>query len=118
MVSPEQWVFANQHNAGNFDKVDGHNHYSMVAHYLQRLVAQVLDMIAGMAVVEIEPALVVGPFAVDQYWMIDQDEESQYLFEPESLQIRRHYPEIVIEPLRQEVVVLQQVALVLATHSP
>ena len=85
MGSPEQWVFANQHNAGNFDKVDGHNHYSMVAHYLQRLVAQVLDMIAGMAVVEIEPALVVGPFAVDQYWMIDQDEESQYLFEPKSL---------------------------------
>ena len=90
----------------------------MVAHYLQRLVAQVLDMIAGKAVVEIEAALVVGPFAVDQYWMIDQDEESQYLFEPESLQIRRHYPEIVIESLSQEVVVLQQVALVLATHLP
>ena len=127
MVSPEQWVFADQHSADNFDKVDGHNHYSMVAHYLQRLVAQVLDMIVGMAVVEIEPALVVGPFVVDQYWMIDQDEESQYLFEPESLQIRRHYPEIVIESLRQEAFVMQleklgvniqQVALVLATHSP
>ena len=88
MESPEQWVFAYRHNvfdAGNFDKVDGHNHYSMVvdnrfgnavAHYLQRLVAQVLNMIAGIAVVEIEPALVVGPFFVVQYWMIDQDEES------------------------------------------
>ena len=102
MESPEQWVFAYQHNvfdAGNFDKVDGHNHYSMVvdnrfgnviAHYLQRLVAQVLDMIARMGVDEFEPALVVEPFSVDQYWMIDQDEESQYLFDPESLQIRRH----------------------------
>ena len=76
MESPEQWAFAYQHNAGNFDKIDVHNHYNMVAHYLQRLVAQVIDMIAGMAVVEIEPALVVGPFAVVQYWMIDQDEES------------------------------------------
>ena len=27
-----------------------------------------------MGVVEFEPALVVGPFAVDQYWMIDHDE--------------------------------------------
>ena len=88
MESPEQWVFAYQHNvfdAGNFDKVDGHNHYNMVvdncfgnavAHYLQRLVTQVLDMIAGIADVEIEPTLVVGPFSVVQYWMIDQDEES------------------------------------------
>jgi len=62
MESPEQWVFAYQHNvfdAGNLDNVDGHNHYSMVvdncfgnavAHYLQRLVAQVLDMIAGITV--------------------------------------------------------------------
>ena len=33
MESPEQWVFAYQHNVfdvGNFDKVDGHNHYNMV----------------------------------------------------------------------------------------
>ena len=67
MVSPEQWVFADQHNADNFDKVDGHNHYSMVAHYLQRLVARVLDMIAGMAVVQFELALVVGPFVDAQY---------------------------------------------------
>jgi len=84
----EQWVFAYQHNVfdvGNFNKVDGHNHYSMVvdnlfgnvvSHYLQRLVAQVLDMIVGIMVVEIELAMVVGPFAVVQYWMIDQDEES------------------------------------------
>ena len=88
MESPKQWVFAYQHNVfdvGNFDKVDGHNHYSMVvdnrfgnavAHYLQRLVAQVPDMIVGIAVVDIEPAMVVGPFVVVQYWMIDQDEES------------------------------------------
>ena len=88
MESLEQWVFAYQHNVfdvGNFDKVDGHNHYNMVvdnpfgnavAHYLQRLVVEVLDMIAGMAVVEIEPALVVGPFDVVQYWMIDQDDDS------------------------------------------
>ena len=88
MESLEQWVFAYQHNvfdADNFDRVDGHNHYNMVvgnrfvnviSHYLQRLVTQVLDMNVGMAVVEIEPALVVGPFAVVQYWMIDQDEES------------------------------------------
>ena len=47
-----------------------------VAHYLQRLVARVLDMIAGIEVVNIEPAMVVGPFAVVQYWMIDQDEDS------------------------------------------
>ena len=102
MESLEQQVFAYQHNvfdAGNFDKVDGNNHYNMVvdnrfgnaiSHYLQRLVAQVLDMIAGMGVVEFEPALVVEPFVVDQYWMINQDEESQYLFDLESLQIRRH----------------------------
>jgi len=88
MESPEQWVFTYQHKAfdvGNFDKVDGHNHYNMVvdnrfgnavAHYLQRLVAQVLDMIAGITVVEIEPTLVVGPFAIVQYRIIDQDEES------------------------------------------
>ena len=61
MVSPEQWVFADQHYADNFDKVDGYNHYSMVAHYLQRLVAQVPDMIAGIAVVEIER----------QLWLLD-----------------------------------------------
>jgi len=79
MESLEQWVFAYQHNVfdvGNLDKVDGHNHYNMavnncfgnaVAHYLQRLVAQFLDMIAGIAVVEIEPGMVVGPFAVVQY---------------------------------------------------
>ena len=79
MGSLEQWVFAYHHNVfdvGNFDKVDGHNHYNMfvdnrfgnaVARYLQRLVAQVFDMIAGMAVVEIESAMVVGPFVVAQY---------------------------------------------------
>jgi len=33
-------------------------------------------MIAGIVVVEIELAMVVGPFVVVQYWMIDQDEES------------------------------------------
>ena len=102
MESFEQSVFAYQHNAfdvGKFGKFYVHNHYSMVvdnrfgnvvAHYLQRLVAQVPDMIAGIAVVDIELAMVAGPFAVVQYSMIDQDEESQYLFEPKSLQIRRH----------------------------
>jgi len=102
MESPDQWAFAYQHNVfdvGNLDKVDGHSHYGMivdnffgnaVAHYLQRLVAQVLDMIFGIAVVEIELAMVIGPFSVVQYWMINQDEDSYYLFEPESLQIRRH----------------------------
>jgi len=51
MECPEQWVFVYQNNvfdAGNFDKVDWHNHYNMfvdnnfgngVAHYLQRLVS-------------------------------------------------------------------------------
>jgi len=79
MESPEQWVFAYQHNgfdAGNLDKVDGNNHYSMVvdnyfgnavAHYSQRLAAQVLDMFAGIAVVEIEPSMVAGPFSIVQY---------------------------------------------------
>jgi len=40
---------------------------NVIAHYLQRLVAQVLNMIAGTAVVAIEPAMVVGPFAIVQY---------------------------------------------------
>ena len=87
MGSPEQWVFAYQHNvsnAGNFDKVVGHNHYSMVVdkrfenvivHYLKSLVSQVLGKFVGIAVVDIVPAMVVGPFAIAQYWMIDQDVE-------------------------------------------
>jgi len=29
-----------------------------------------------MTAVEIELAMVVGPFTIAQYWMIDQDEES------------------------------------------
>ena len=74
--SLEQWVFAYQHNvsdADNFDKVDGHKHYSMVVdnhfenvvfHYLQSLVARVLGRFARIAVVGIVPAMVVGPFAV------------------------------------------------------
>ena len=86
MGSPEQWVFAYQHNvfdADNFDKVDVHNHYNMivgnrsehtVAHYLQSFVAQVLDKITGIVVVDIVPAMVVGPFDVVQYWIFDQDE--------------------------------------------
>ncbi len=69
----EKLVFAYQHNAfdvGNFGKVDGHNHYDMVdtaAHYSQILVAHVLGKLAGIAVVGIVPAMVVGPFVVAQY---------------------------------------------------
>ena len=86
MGLPEQWVFAYQNNvfdADNFDKVDGHNHYDMidgnrfeytVAHYLQSFVAQVLGKLAGIVVVDIAPAMVVNPFVVVQYWMVDQDE--------------------------------------------
>jgi len=33
-------------------------------------------MIARIAVVEIEPTMVVGPFAIVQCWTIDQAEES------------------------------------------
>ena len=86
MGSPEQWVFAYQHNvfdANNFDKVDGHNHYNMIVgnhfeytatHYLQSFVAQVLGKLVGIAVVDVAPAMVVKPFVVAQYWMLDQDE--------------------------------------------
>ena len=86
MGLPEQWVFAYQHNAfdaDNFGKVDGHNHYDMIdverfeytaAHYLQRFVAQILSKIVGIAVVGIEPAMVLKPFSVVRYWLFDQDE--------------------------------------------
>jgi len=86
MELPEQLVFAYQHNAfdaGNFGKVDGHKHYRMVdfdhfeylvAHYLQRFVAQILGKLVGIAVVDIAPAMVVKPCAVVQYWLFDQDE--------------------------------------------
>ena len=30
--------------------------------------------LAGIAIIDIVPAMVVGPFAFVQYWMIDQDE--------------------------------------------
>jgi len=51
------------------------NHFEhTVAHYRQSFVAQVLGKPAGIAVVDIVPAMVVGPFAVVQYWMFDQDE--------------------------------------------
>jgi len=79
MEFPEQLVFSYRHNAfgaGNFGKVDGYNHYGMVdidrfeytaAHYLQRLVAQILGKLVGIAVVDIAPAMVVKPCAVVQY---------------------------------------------------
>ena len=63
MESIEQLVFAYQHNAfdvGNFGKVDGHNHYDMVdtpTHYSQRLVADILGKLAGIAVVGIAEAM-------------------------------------------------------------
>ena len=69
----EQSVFAYQNNAfdvGNFGKVDGHNHYDMVdtvAHYLQRLVAQILGKLARIVVVGIAPAMVVKSWVVVQY---------------------------------------------------
>ena len=107
MESPEQQVFAYQHNVsdvGNFDKVVvGHNQYSVVVdnhfenaavHYLQSLVAQVLGRLdidqiqfelvnqaqtkvgfAGIVVLGIVPAMVVGPFATAQYWKSNQDAE-------------------------------------------
>jgi len=46
-----------------------------VAHYLQCLVSQVLGKLDGIAVFDITPAMVVGPFAVAKHWMIDQDAE-------------------------------------------
>lgn len=86
MGLPKQQVFAYLHNVSdvdNFDKVDANNHYNMivgnrfentVAHYLQSFVAQVLGKLAGIMVVDIVLAMVVGPFFVVQYWMFDQDE--------------------------------------------
>ena len=86
MGSPEQWVFAYQHNvfdADNFDKVAGHNQFGMIddkhfeytaAHYLQSFVAQVLSKLARIAVVDVALATIVKPFFVAQYWMFDQDE--------------------------------------------
>ena len=86
MGSPEQLVFAYQHNAfdaGNFGKVDGHKHCRMVdfdrfeytaAHYLQRFVAQSPGKLVGIVVVDITPAMVVRPCAVVQYWLFAQDE--------------------------------------------
>ena len=76
MGSPEQLVFASQHNAfdaGNFGKVGGHDHCRMVdfdrfeytaAHYLQRFVAQILGILVGIAVIGTAQAMVVEPCAV------------------------------------------------------
>ena len=73
MGSPEQWVFAYQHNvfdADNFGKAYGYNHYDMIdvdhfectaAHYLQRLVAHILGKLVGITVVGIVPSMVVKP---------------------------------------------------------
>ena len=86
MESPEQWVFAYQHNvfdANNFDKVVGHNQFETIgdnrfeytaAHYPQSCVAQVLGKHARIVVVDIAPAMAVRPFFVVQYQMFDQDE--------------------------------------------
>jgi len=79
MESPEQLVFAYQHNAfdvDNSDKVEGHNHHKMasfdrfgytVAHCLQRFAAQLLGILVGIVVVGIAPAMVVTPHAVSRY---------------------------------------------------
>ena len=86
MESPEQLVFAYQHNAfdvDNFDRVEGHNHGRMVdfdhfeytaAHYSQRFVAQSLGKLVGIAAIDIALAMVVKPCVVVQYQLFDQDE--------------------------------------------
>ena len=79
MEFPEQLVFAYQHNAfdaGNFGKVDGHDHYDMIgidrfefmaSHYLKRLVAWILGKLVGIAVVGIALAMVMKSWVVVQY---------------------------------------------------
>ena len=79
MESPEQLVFAYQHNAfdaGNFGKVGGHNHCRMVdfdcfeymdVHYLQRFVAQILGILVGIVVAGIVLAMAVKPYVVSRY---------------------------------------------------
>ena len=79
MGLPKQLVFSYQHNAfdaGNFGKVSGHDHCKMVdldrfeymvAHYLQRFVAQNLGILVGTAVVGIALAMVVKPCVVARY---------------------------------------------------
>jgi len=72
-------VFTYQHNefdAGNFGKVDGHNQCRMVdfdcfeymvAHYLQRFVAQILGILVGIMVVDSAPAMVMKPCSIVHY---------------------------------------------------
>jgi len=79
MESPEQLVFAYQHNAfdvGNSGKVGGHNHCRMVgfdrfeytvSHYFQRFVAQILGLLVGIVVIGIVPAMVVTLCVVARY---------------------------------------------------
>lgn len=79
MESPEQLVFARQHNvvdAGTTDKVGGHDHCKMVGfdrfectavHCSQRSAAQNLGTLAGIVVVGTTPATVVKPCAVVLY---------------------------------------------------
>ena len=79
MELPEQLVFAYQHHsfdAGNSDKVSGHNHCRMVgfdcfecsvSHYLQIFVAQIIGILVGIAVVGIALSMVVTPCIVSRY---------------------------------------------------
>ena len=79
MESPEQLVFACQHNAfdaGMADKVGGHDHCKMVdfdhfecmaIHCSQRFAAQNLGIPVGIVVVGIAPAMVEKPCAVALY---------------------------------------------------
>jgi len=48
------------------------NHFgNEVVHYLKHLIAQGLGKLAGIGFVDIPPAMVVEPFVVANYWMID-----------------------------------------------
>ena len=79
MESPEQLVFAYQHNAfdaGMFGKVGGHDHCKMVdfdrfectaVHCSQRSAAQNLGILVGIVVAGIAPAMVVKPCSVALY---------------------------------------------------
>ncbi len=79
MESPEQLVFACQHNGvdvGMTDTVDGLDHCKAVGfdrfeytvvHCSQRSAAQKLGTLAGIVVVSIAPATVVKPCSVVLY---------------------------------------------------
>lgn len=79
MGSPEQLVFAYQHNVidvGMTDMVGGHDHRKVVdfdrfectvVHCSQRSAAQNLGILVGILVVDIAPATVAKPCSVVLY---------------------------------------------------